>query len=56
MEQQVKQEQYQASVIQHSLHDRIAELDLERVAREVCARTSLIILRIIDGFLGMGQI
>ncbi|XP_056141426.1 coiled-coil alpha-helical rod protein 1 [Lampris incognitus] len=32
MEQQVKQEQYQASVLQHSLDDRIAELDLERMA------------------------
>ncbi|XP_071772744.2 coiled-coil alpha-helical rod protein 1 [Centroberyx gerrardi] len=34
MEQQLKQEQHQASVLQHSLDDRIAELDLERVARE----------------------
>ncbi|XP_029925514.1 coiled-coil alpha-helical rod protein 1 isoform X2 [Myripristis murdjan] len=33
-EQQLKQEQHQASVLQHSLDDRIAELDLERVTRE----------------------
>ncbi|KAM9729417.1 coiled-coil alpha-helical rod protein 1 isoform 1-T1 [Menidia menidia] len=34
MEQQLQQEQHQASVLQHSLHDRIAELDLERVEKE----------------------
>ncbi|KAM4619797.1 coiled-coil alpha-helical rod protein 1 [Polymixia lowei] len=34
LEQQVKREQHHASVLQHSLDDRVAELDLERVARE----------------------
>ncbi|XP_038152504.1 coiled-coil alpha-helical rod protein 1 isoform X1 [Cyprinodon tularosa] len=34
MEQQLQQEQHQASVLQHSLHDRIAELDLERVENQ----------------------
>ncbi|KAI3373565.1 hypothetical protein L3Q82_022153, partial [Scortum barcoo] len=34
MEQQLQQEQHQASVLQHSLDDRIAELDLERVQKE----------------------
>ncbi|KAM3869308.1 coiled-coil alpha-helical rod protein 1 [Diretmus argenteus] len=34
MEQHLKQEQHQASVLQHSLEDRMAELHLERVARE----------------------
>ncbi|XP_069002796.1 coiled-coil alpha-helical rod protein 1 isoform X2 [Embiotoca jacksoni] len=33
-EQQLQQEQHRASVLQHSLHDRIAELDLERVEKE----------------------
>ncbi|XP_051793696.1 coiled-coil alpha-helical rod protein 1 isoform X3 [Acanthochromis polyacanthus] len=33
-EQQLQQEQHSASVLQHSLHDRIAELDLERVEKE----------------------
>ncbi|XP_032433258.1 coiled-coil alpha-helical rod protein 1 isoform X1 [Xiphophorus hellerii] len=31
---QLQQEQHRASVLQHSLHDRIAELDLERVENE----------------------
>lgn len=35
LEQEVKKEKYQSSVFQHSLQDRTAELDLERVAREV---------------------
>ncbi|XP_041741732.1 coiled-coil alpha-helical rod protein 1 isoform X2 [Coregonus clupeaformis] len=34
LEQEVKKEKYQSSVFQHSLQDRTAELDLERVARE----------------------
>lgn len=34
LEQEVK-EKYQPSVFQHSLQDRTAELELERVAREV---------------------
>ncbi|XP_051257324.1 coiled-coil alpha-helical rod protein 1 isoform X1 [Dicentrarchus labrax] len=34
MEQQLQQEQHQASVLQHSLDDRVAELDLERVEKE----------------------
>ncbi|XP_041808504.1 coiled-coil alpha-helical rod protein 1 [Chelmon rostratus] len=34
MEQRLQQEQHQASVLQHSLDDRIAELDLERVEKE----------------------
>uniref|UniRef100_UPI0037E7D71B coiled-coil alpha-helical rod protein 1 n=1 Tax=Semicossyphus pulcher TaxID=241346 RepID=UPI0037E7D71B len=34
MEQQLQQEQHRASVLQHSLDDRIAELDLERVEKE----------------------
>ncbi|XP_069581638.1 coiled-coil alpha-helical rod protein 1 isoform X2 [Brachyistius frenatus] len=33
-EQQLQQEQHRASVLQHSLHDRIAELNLERVEKE----------------------
>ncbi|XP_047234220.1 coiled-coil alpha-helical rod protein 1 isoform X2 [Girardinichthys multiradiatus] len=33
-EQQLQLEQHRASVLQHSLHDRIAELDLERVENE----------------------
>ncbi|KAL3971245.1 BRCA1-A complex subunit BRE [Sarotherodon galilaeus] len=33
-EQQLQQEQHRASVLQHSLHDRIAELDLERVEKD----------------------
>lgn len=35
MEQQLQQEQHRASVLQHSLDDRIAELDMERVEKEV---------------------
>ncbi|XP_008425823.1 coiled-coil alpha-helical rod protein 1 isoform X2 [Poecilia reticulata] len=31
---QLQQEQHRASVLQHTLHDRIAELDLERVENE----------------------
>ncbi|XP_071317341.1 coiled-coil alpha-helical rod protein 1 [Trachinotus anak] len=34
MGQQLQQEQHRASVLQHSLDDRIAELDLERVEKE----------------------
>ncbi|XP_040006815.1 coiled-coil alpha-helical rod protein 1 isoform X2 [Xiphias gladius] len=34
MEQQLQQEQHQACVLQHSLDDRIAELELERVEKE----------------------
>ncbi|XP_030294927.1 coiled-coil alpha-helical rod protein 1 [Sparus aurata] len=34
MEQQLQQEQHRASLLQHSLDDRIAELDLERVEKE----------------------
>ncbi|XP_059207119.1 coiled-coil alpha-helical rod protein 1 [Centropristis striata] len=34
MEQQFQQEQHRAAVLQHSLDDRIAELDLERVEKE----------------------
>ncbi|XP_068455821.1 coiled-coil alpha-helical rod protein 1 [Clinocottus analis] len=34
LEQQLKQEQHRATVLQHSLDDRIAELDLERVGKE----------------------
>ncbi|XP_041864972.1 coiled-coil alpha-helical rod protein 1 isoform X2 [Melanotaenia boesemani] len=33
-EQQLQQEQHRASVLQHSLHDRMAELDLEKVEKE----------------------
>lgn len=33
-EQQLQQEQHRASVLQHSLHDKIAELDLERVEKD----------------------
>ena len=35
MEQQVQQEQHRVNVLQHSLDDRIAELDLERMEKEV---------------------
>uniref|UniRef100_A0A1A7Z8S6 Coiled-coil alpha-helical rod protein 1 n=1 Tax=Nothobranchius furzeri TaxID=105023 RepID=A0A1A7Z8S6_NOTFU len=38
-EQQLQQEQHRASVLQHSLHDRIAELDLERVEKETLKQT-----------------
>ncbi|XP_031713255.1 coiled-coil alpha-helical rod protein 1 [Anarrhichthys ocellatus] len=34
LEQQLQQEQHRASVLQHGLDDRIAELDLERVGKE----------------------
>ncbi|XP_034745829.1 coiled-coil alpha-helical rod protein 1 isoform X2 [Etheostoma cragini] len=34
MEQQLQQEQHRATVLQHSLDDRIAELELERVEKE----------------------
>ncbi|XP_055727234.1 coiled-coil alpha-helical rod protein 1 isoform X3 [Salvelinus fontinalis] len=34
LEQEVKKEKYQSNVFQHSLQDRTAELELERVARE----------------------
>ncbi|TDH04819.1 hypothetical protein EPR50_G00136380 [Perca flavescens] len=34
MEQQLQQEQHRASVLQHSLDDKIAELELERVEKE----------------------
>ncbi|XP_044079620.1 coiled-coil alpha-helical rod protein 1 [Siniperca chuatsi] len=34
MQQQLQQEQHRACVLQHSLDDRIAELDLERVEKE----------------------
>ncbi|XP_037544025.1 coiled-coil alpha-helical rod protein 1, partial [Nematolebias whitei] len=34
-EQQLQQEQHRTTVLQHSLHDRMAELDLERVEKEV---------------------
>lgn len=40
MEQQLQQEQHQACVLQHSLDDRIAELELERVEKEVSTRAS----------------
>lgn len=43
MEQQLQQEQHRASVFQHSLDDRIAELDLERVKKEVSTRASDVI-------------
>ncbi|XP_030602462.1 coiled-coil alpha-helical rod protein 1 [Archocentrus centrarchus] len=33
-EQQLQQEQHRASILQHSLHDKIAELDLERVEKD----------------------
>lgn len=35
MERALQQEQHRACVLQHSLDDRIAELDLERVAKDV---------------------
>lgn len=35
MERVLQQEQHRACVLQHSLDDRIAELDLERVAKDV---------------------
>lgn len=35
MEQQLQQEQHQVSLLQHSLDDKMAELDLERVEKEV---------------------
>ncbi|KAG7223270.1 hypothetical protein INR49_015626 [Caranx melampygus] len=38
MEQELQQEQHRASVLQHSLDDRIAELDLERVEKETLKR------------------
>ncbi|XP_070699704.1 coiled-coil alpha-helical rod protein 1 [Pempheris klunzingeri] len=38
VEQQLQQEQHRASVLQHSLDDRIAELDLERVEKEKLIR------------------
>ncbi|XP_024866276.1 coiled-coil alpha-helical rod protein 1 isoform X3 [Kryptolebias marmoratus] len=34
-EQQLQQEQHRSNVLQHSLQDRVAELDLERVEKEV---------------------
>lgn len=40
MELQLQQEQHRANVLQHSLHDRIAELDLERVENEVRTRAA----------------
>lgn len=43
MEQQLQQEQHRAGVLQHSLDDRIAELDLERVEKEVSTRASDVI-------------
>lgn len=39
-EQQLQQEQHQNRVLQHSLQDRMAELDLERVEKEVSIRSS----------------
>lgn len=47
MEQQLKQEQHLASVLQHSLDDRIAELDLERVEKEVSTRASDLIYMVV---------
>lgn len=35
LEQELQQEQHGARLLQHGLDDRIAELDLERVAKEV---------------------
>lgn len=35
LEQQLQQEQHRAAVLQHTVDDRIAELDLERVEKEV---------------------
>ena len=35
MEQHLQKEQHRACVLQHSLDDRVAELDLERVEKEV---------------------
>ncbi len=43
MELQLQQEKHRACVLQHSLDDRIAELDLERVEKEVSTWASDVI-------------
>ena len=43
MEQQLQQEQHRANVLQHSLDDKIAQLELERVEKEVSTRASDVI-------------
>lgn len=50
MEQQVQQEQHRANVLQHSLDDRIAELDLERVEKEVSGWESDVIYMAVWNF------
>lgn len=40
VEQQLQQEQHRTNVLQHSLHDRMAELDLEKVEKEVRTKTT----------------
>lgn len=50
LEQQLQQEQHRASVLQHSLDDRIAELDLERVEKEVGTQASDVIYAAVWNF------
>lgn len=51
MEHQLQQEQHRCSVLQHSLDDRIAELDLERVEKEVSSGTSALIYVAVQTFM-----
>lgn len=48
LEQQLQQEQHRASLLQHSLQDRMAELDLEKVEKEVRMRTTDEIYSVFD--------
>lgn len=50
MEQQLQREQYRANVLQHSLDDRIAELDLEKVEKEVSTRENDVIYMAVWNF------
>lgn len=43
MEQHLQQEQHQISVLQHTLDSRVAELDLQKVEKEVSTEASGVI-------------
>lgn len=50
MEHQLQQEQHRCCVLQHSLDDKIAELDLERVEKEVSSGTNDLIYVAVQKF------
>lgn len=52
IEQQLQQEQHQTTVLKHSLDDRIAELDLEKVEKEVSTWAGDVIYVTVSNFDG----